>query len=429
MPQDREIEFVVPLRPHRYELVLAFEVETLSELSVGGSAVDVMLGSGTTDNPIAKTITIVKYRDKEIAEIIPYIPASTLKGLMRSHAEDIARNEGKRLTLQELLKGTGKLEASLDTQTLNEIMDKLVSRILKQYLDENLVNMIVNRIRGRERFAEFAQTLDNIENLSKFLAGLARDEEERELFSNLAHPIYVIAKTYNIYTRTCNPVVEGLVCELPLPKYKLLLLKTLARSTGEHLEYPCKVCRLFGLPGYMSRLIVTDAWPTNVKELLILSRTHIAIDRLKGSVVHGKTFDIEYLAPHAKLVFLTIYHLATRENLEEKITGETTNPNNCLEAINLLKEKIEDPIDMENLELLGKLIQSIKTVQIGKRKTWGMGEANIGCKALALQDTYTKRQILKQGEINLAREGVPIPLLKLIEIYNLSSQSNQGVRR
>lgn len=427
MSQSWEIEFIVPSRPHRYELVLAFEIETLTELSVGGSALDMMLGSGTTENPIAKTVTVVKYcNDKEIAEIVPYIPASTLKGLMRSRAEEIARGEGKHVTLQRLLKELETLNTVFDTQILNEVVDKLISRILKQYIDENLVNMIANRIRGKERFTEFVQALDSVEKLSEFLAGLARDEE-KELLANLAHPIHAIIGTYNIYTKTCNPVVEGLVCELPLPKYKLLLLKALAKAAGERLEYPCKVCRLFGLPGYMSRLIVTDAWPIDVKELLILSRTHIAIDRLRGSVVHGKTFDIEYLAPHAKLLFITVYHLATRENLEEKLVGETTNPNNCLEAIRLLKEKIEDPIDKENMELLEKLIQNIKTVQLGKRKTWGMGEAKIECKALRLQDTYTKKQLLEQGKIDLSREkGVPLPLLKLIEIYNLDRISRES---
>lgn len=422
MGQSGEIEFVVPLRPHRYELILAFEVETLTELCVGGSALDVVMGSGITDNPIAKTVTIVKYGDREVAEIVPYIPASTLKGLMRSRAEEIVRGEGKQVTLQNLLKEFVELKTGFDAQTISEIVDKLISRILKQYIDENLANMIASRIRAKDQFSEFVRALDDVEKLSKFLEKLARNDEEKELLLNLAQPIHAIAKTYNIYTTTCNPVVEGLVCELPLPKYKLLLLKALAKTAKEKLKYPCKICRLFGLPGYMSRLIVTDAWPVNVKNLLILSRTHIAIDRLRGSVAHGKTFDIEYLAPHAKLVFLTIYHLATREEL----AGERVErPGNCLEAIRQLKEKIRDPIDRENIELLEKLVENIETVQLGKRKTWGMGEAKIECKALRLQDIYTKKQLIEQGRIELPREGVPLPLLKLAEIYKLDRQPTQ----
>lgn len=422
MGQSGEIEFIVPLRPHRYELILAFEVETLTELCVGGSALDVVMGSGITDNPIAKTVTIVKYGDREVAEIVPYIPASTLKGLMRSRAEEIVRGEGKQVTLQNLLKEFVELKTGFDAQTISEIVDKLISRILKQYIDENLANMIASRIRAKDQFSEFVRALDDVEKLSKFLEKLARNDEEKELLLNLAQPIHTIAKTYNIYTTTCNPVVEGLVCELPLPKYKLLLLKALAKTAKEQLKYPCKICRLFGLPGYMSRLIVTDAWPVNVKNLLILSRTHIAIDRLRGSVAHGKTFDIEYLAPHAKLVFLTIYHLATREEL----AGERVErPGNCLEAIRQLKEKIRDPIDRENIELLEKLVENIETVQLGKRKTWGMGEAKIECKALRLQDIYTKKQLIEQGRIELPREGVPLPLLKLAEIYKLDRQPTQ----
>ncbi len=436
----KKIIFSVEPRSYRYVLVLFFKLTNITELAVGGSATDQVLGSGVTDNPVIKMPTLVYYsnNNNRVEEIVPYIPGSTIKGLLRSIAEKhvaMMDKNNKRKLIDVLMKLIELDEQSktgyLDKHDVSEIVDKILAKILNQYLDEKIVNKICNSIREYNNFKEFIKLVKKASetswssDLGKALEEIVSDEEINELMNNIAPIIITILNNYEISPDVCNPVIEGLMCELPIPKYKLLLLNALSETINKNITYPCRICKLFGLPGYMSRLIVTDAWPLGVKKTILLLRTHIAIDRLRESVVSGKTFDIEYIAPGAEFGFIIIYHLATQKDIEKIDQNNDGTLDKLIETI----KKASNKTDEENLDLLKKIIENIETngVWIGKRKTWGMGKVEIKLEATALIDLSKQTDpshnplILGKNPNEIIsqyiKQGIPLPLKNTLQIF------------
>jgi len=435
--RDTKITFRVDPRSYRYVLALFLKLENITELSVGGSATDQLLGSGVTENPVVKMPTLVHYRgqdgDEVLEEIVPYIPGSTLKGLLRSIAEKRVAMNGESVRLIDVLRKLIELDERgnggyLDKHDVSEIVDKILARILNQYIDEKFVNKLCSGIRDYDSFREFIKKVSEAHgssDLSDFLKKIIGDEETAGVMDKVAPIITTILRNYELNTNVCNPVIEGLMCELPIPKYKILLLKALTETVNKDIDYPCSVCRLFGLPGYMSRLIVMDAWPLGVKRTVLLLRTHIAIDRLRESVVHGKTFDIEYIAPRAEFGFIIVYHLATQRQIDIGRIDQ----GNRYGLLEKLIEKVSEETDKENLRLLKTIIEDIETngVWIGKRKTWGMGKVKITLKSTALIDLYRQTDPnykplvhgTKAKEIidQYIKQGIPLPLKETIQMF------------
>ena len=211
--------------------------------------------------------------------------------------------------------------------------------------------------------------------------------------------------SYGVYVRggmylTCNPVIEGLCCELPVPEWKLKALE------GGVKEYPCAACRVMGLPGYESKVTFFDAWPSDLDKVLILTRTHIAIDRVRGAVVQGKTFDIEFIAPGAEFETYLLYY--THANI--KMDGSRVE----VAGVNAETEK-ENP---RNLVETLKELASTARLQLGKRKTIGLGEVRIKSIEVA-PVTPTGGQ-----ETSTDVKTVPKPLQELREIMGRLTAGN-----
>jgi len=379
--------------PHRYTgfVAVLLEIENLTELSVGGSATDVVLGSGVTENPVAKMPMLVSYGGEPVAEIVPYIPGSTVKGLLRSYAEVKVKSEdasrGASVQLRRLLQRM--FGGGVDARSAAEIIEKVFKPVALQYVDERVVNGLVSKFRGLEP-RDLARILEGGEELRKVVEEVVEDKAAALALGSI---IVSALDTYTVSPSSCDPTVEGLACAFPVPQFKLHILKALAELANiQSVEYPCRVCRVFGAPSYASRLVVFDALPLGLKSVTILLRTHIAIDRIRGTVAQGRTFDVEYLAPGAKFLSVIVYYAQLRRSEsgdpeEEKGEKGAQSSGGLYEEFKKLAEEQKlklTPDDDENLRLLLGVIDELsnKEVYIGRRKTAGMGLVKV--KPLAL---------------------------------------------
>ena len=359
------IDLLVESRSFTHNLVLVFGVRALTDLAVGGSSVDALLSGNATDNPVAKTQAVVEYDNKPVLEVIPIIPSSTIKGVLRSLLEQYlveGCRSGPKTTLKEYVERYLEALDGARGEMLFELKDKLVNRVLEQYIDSQLLRGLEGSLGG------------DAEKYLKIVTGVS-GESVSDDYRHVVEITRKVAGTFTIYRDVCNPVIEGLNCELPIPEYKLHALKSVFGSGQDPIRYPCTACRLFGLPGYFSKTIVYDALPVGVKDIVVSSRTHIAIDRVTDTVVQGKTFDIEYILPGARFVFLVRYDLSL-SNIDSLGAAR------CIEAIEKAEQNAKSTLDKENLKTLKELveyIESIGKIQIGKRKTWGYGEVEIKC--------------------------------------------------
>ncbi|ADM27449.1 protein of unknown function DUF324 [Ignisphaera aggregans DSM 17230] len=441
--------------PHRYThyLAIMLEITNITELAVGGSAIDMVLGSGVTENPIAKMPMQVKYGDDIITEIVPYIPGSTVKGVIRSYIELKLRQndiDGNRyVSLGELLEKTFSTNG-IDSSTVSEILDKVLKPILYEYFDENIVDSCIRRLREK--------AID-INDLIRYLG---RGTEVIELFDEIVKD-EAIARTYADMFRTilnryvvninsCDSVVEGLVCTMPIPKYKFYLVKGLVEAlrskscTIDNIEYPCRVCRIFGAPGYSSKAIVFDAYPIAVKNITILYRTHIAIDRIRGAVAQGKTFDIEYIAPGARFISILVYYFQAREEKDQKQNSGKQDKRQCnknlMKEFNEILEKhsmklVYEEKERNNIELLLDSVEELsnRDISIGRRKTIGMGLIKLRPLALSIWRIYNPTKIdvcyyIDENEftkiMNEARSnGLPVPLEELITTFFMNKSGGE----
>ncbi|MCS7132732.1 MAG: CRISPR-associated RAMP protein Csx7 [Aigarchaeota archaeon] len=80
-----------------------------------------------------------------------------------------------------------------------------------------------------------------------------------------------------------------------------------AEAMRKFFENSCILCKIFGAPGYMSRIVFGDAYPMdNVGNLLnfrISKRTGIAINRRTGAVFGGALYDVEFVEPGTRFRF------------------------------------------------------------------------------------------------------------------------------
>lgn len=315
--------FIYPHSGAEYE-VIPIKITVKSELTVGGGVLE--QGTSPFDIPVAKMVTDNGF--------VPYIPGSTLKGLLRARAEELLREYGRRTNANKTL-----------GQVLQDVKDKLSGEDLREFAEKALAKLI-------QQFYEMSK------------------EEEQELLRNLTlpQPVKELVEGIELSPYACLTTVEGLACELPLRDYKKPYIKALGMS-----KYPCPVCLTFGAPGYMSNVIVTDAYPPEEKSYAILVRTHVAIDRYTGAAAQGKLFEIEYIAPGSTFKGYIIVR-----------KGETSSsPNNIDEIVNAWKNNRE----IANM-LVRFVLEDMKRngVMLGRRKSAGMGEIEIETEDINKED-------------------------------------------
>jgi len=422
------LRLVVPEQTSRYMLTIDVTIVNVTELHVGGSVIDKMT-SAMADNVVSKIYAPV-YRgpsascDGYVYEIVPVIPSSSIKGVLRTFLEDHVRMSSRSITLLEVLKKVIDVaerdlrddEVAKD-RVARDIVDRVLYRVLTQFLDESLAKHIysIKSFSDLKAFIEAAAGT-SIEGVAERL-GL-----DRTGVGNYAAKVIVdTLKSFQLYKDVCYTVVEGLACELPLPLYKLVLLRAISEALNEEIEYPCRVCKYLGLPGYASRISITNAWPKNVDKAAILARTHIAIDRITGTVAQGKTFDVEYVAPGTEFEFFIVYRMHTknlRTSLDEakNRVKEFLDQDSQSRSEDSLREIGLHDYDIEILKVLKKFVNELKNggIQIGGRKTWSYG-------IVKLWNTF-KVCLFDLAELRpprepTPREGEPKPLWELRRVF------------
>lgn len=166
----------------------------------------------------------------------PFIPGSSLKGVLRATAELIARSEGL-----EVCEPSPSIESfnkcSLNAELLTKIYYALISG---KSIDSNWFNKLVSDLERKYR--------------GKVSNGVFND----------------IRGTFN------NEGIEGVI-----KKY-----------------VPCPICQLFGNTSLASHIDVMDSIPE--RDIHVLSRTRVSLDRFRGAVTSRALFTYEYVPPGVK---------------------------------------------------------------------------------------------------------------------------------
>ncbi len=251
--------------------VRLYRLTTRSHLRVGA-------GEGAADvaveNPIIRAL-VLKGAGQE--ERVPYIPGSSLHGVVRAWVEKALRSGQEPLT-REQMQG---LIAGLD--------------------DTDQKNLLAA---ARQEVAAF---------LNKEADGVSDDE------------LYAHWKVYTA-PHVCDPLSDVDKCERitdrdsQARRWKVAWWEALGR------EVPCSVCRIFGYMGMRGRVKFAHAWPATEQPPLDVI-TRVAINRLTGAADEGKLFDLEAIPPGVHFHFFTV--------LENMTAGQKADWNKGIRALNL----------------------------------------------------------------------------------------------
>lgn len=239
--------------------VRLYKLTTRSHVRVGA-------GEGTadvaTDNPIIRALLMEGESDRRV----PYLPGSSLHGVIRAWAEKALRSS------QEPLTGEA-LQACVDS------------------LDQTPGGTLLDKIK-----AEYKDSFGN-------------EPEPEQLY-----------QAWRVYTapHVCNPLSDVDKCERVLltsdqgeaNRWKINWWQALDQyNTAQNLNHkvmpPCAVCRIFGYMGQRGRVKFSHAWPTTEAVLLDVI-TRVAINRLTGAADEGKLFDLEAIPPGVSFHFFTV---------------------------------------------------------------------------------------------------------------------------
>lgn len=235
--------------------VRCYKLTTRSHLRVGA-------GEGSADvaveNPLIRALI---YRDGG-EHRVPYIPGSSLHGVIRSWVEKALRSGQEPLSAEDL-KEQLKLLKDRDETAYENVLDQV-----------------------RQEVATF----------------LGRDKKEAvqddELYGH-----------WRVYTRphVCDPLSDVDKCERITDaessprRWKVEWWKQIGR------ELPCTACRIFGYMGQRGRVKVTPAWPAaSIEAVPIDVITRVAINRLTGAADEGKLFDLEAIPPGVDFYFFVV---------------------------------------------------------------------------------------------------------------------------
>jgi CRISPR/Cas system CSM-associated protein Csm3 (group 7 of RAMP superfamily) len=339
MTDEEQIKLYLYPHTRRIAAKYAVEIRAESELLVGGGSFE--QATSPFDIPVAK----MPWGDS----FIPYIPGSTLKGLLRVAAEEMMRT-----LFSDASKSVAEVFERIKAEEAGaELVEKAVIKLLQQFVSPELVRTEdVMKARGDN----LRQKVENAYNKEKV-------------------DVSRILAELKVSPYACPTVVEGLACELPLPPYKVPYLKALAKASGlDPLPYICPICLTFGAPGYASNIFVTSAYPLGQlgKDYFILERTHVAIDRYTGAAAQQKLFTVEYVTAGATFRGYLI------------LTGpEVRDVAKC----NELKTQLENWAKGQTHSyipyyVIQCLAEELTNATLGRRKSTGMGQVKISIKKI-----------------------------------------------
>jgi CRISPR/Cas system CSM-associated protein Csm3 (group 7 of RAMP superfamily) len=226
--------------------VRLYRLETKSHLRIGA-------GEGATDisaaeNPIIRALI---YRESQALRV-PYLPGSSLHGVIRAWVEKALRSQQSPLTAEDM----------------------------HALLEEN------SGLKGE---------------INKEMAAFLGKEEANVSETDLV-------RYWPIYPHVCNPLLLTDQCErisqrdLPTRQWKLDYFAAIQR------EIPCDVCNIFGFVGQRGRVKVSNAFPAYPlgDKLPVDVITRVAINRLTGAADEGKLFDLEAIPPGVSFYFFVV---------------------------------------------------------------------------------------------------------------------------
>lgn len=227
--------------------VRLYRLVTRSHLRIGAG--DGTADISAADNPIIRALV---YKEGEERRV-PYLPGSSLHGVIRAWVEKALRSS-------------------------------------RQPVDAQVIH---NQLQDNAGFAAAVR-----KELGAFL-GSAVDAEVTDA---------VVLDNWQAYADVCNPLSLTDQCEriyqrdLETRAWKLKYYGALGRET------PCKVCDIFGYVGQRGRVKVTNAFPSaehgdNIPVDVI---TRVAINRLTGAADEGKLFDMEAIPPGVSFYFFVV---------------------------------------------------------------------------------------------------------------------------
>ncbi len=242
-----------------YDLeVRLYRLTTRSHLRVGA-------GEGSADvaveNPLIRAL-IFKGEGQE--DRVPYIPGSSLHGVVRAWVEKALRSGQEPLT--------------------GEALRARVEGIPDEADRENLIANARKELEG-------------------FLGRSVEGDDE----------LYTHWKAY-VDPHVCDPLSDVDKCERissvdresQARRWKVAWWEAIGR------EIPCTVCRIFGYMGQRGRVKFTHAWPT-VETVPLDIITRVAINRITGAADEGKLFDLEAIPPGVTFYFFTVLENMTGE--------------------------------------------------------------------------------------------------------------------
>ncbi len=224
--------------------VRLYRVETKSHLRIGA-------GEGATDVaaaglPLIRALVLEGEDEKRV----PYLPGSSLHGVIRSWVEKALRSQDKPKTRDEL----------------REVAPP-ESEAYEQAADE-------------------------------FKAFLGRKPDDKISEDT-------VYQHWEVYPRVCNPLLDVDKCERVSGResegrrWKADFLDAIERPA------PCDVCRIFGYMGQRGRVKISHAFPAKEKVPVDII-TRVAINRLTGAADEGKLFDLEAIPPGCVFYFFAI---------------------------------------------------------------------------------------------------------------------------
>ena len=172
---------------------------------------------------------------------VPYIPGSSLKGVVRAFCEAIAKGSG--------------LKACSPFTSDGEIC-AFSAELLNFVLQRSLQCASIDELRR-----DLAKEREKVVSIAK------------RRISNEAQRDRIVSEIENLLNSE-----EGL----------LSLVKTYS---------PCVVCRLFGNQALASRVIIFDAYPENPSMIRTDMRTRVAIDRFREAARSAALFRYEFVPP------------------------------------------------------------------------------------------------------------------------------------
>lgn len=241
--------------------VRLYKLTTKSHLRVGAGEGSVDISAA--ENPIIRALVYEAPKEggeKQPARV-PYIPGSSLHGVIRSWVEKALRSGAERLSVEELNASLDKLDEDDRKQVTEKAKEEVKSLTGKTYEGE----------------------------------GQNKDKDAWK-------------KDWQVYVDVCDPMSEVDRCERVSDRevtrrgWKEAWQRAIGRGTRG-----CKVCRVFGYTGQRGRVKIMPAFPLKTETAIPIDIiTRVAINRLTGAADEGKLFDMEAIPPGVDFYFFTV---------------------------------------------------------------------------------------------------------------------------